>query len=101
MMYKKKMKAGGVTAGQMGLAKAIKKKMTASQKGQLNQAKMGMESKPLLKMAKMGMSVDMVEPMMTRMDQAAYGLEKMMKGGMPKRGMRTKTHMKNKKKSSK
>ena len=45
-MYKKKMKAGGVSSKQMNMLKTMAKNATAAQKKQLAEAKKGLEKKP-------------------------------------------------------
>ena len=115
MAMKKKMKKGGMPMTMKDGKKVPAFAADGKGPNDLGKAKMGSEMKPLMQMAKMGKSVDMAEPMMIRMDQAAYGMEKMMEGGMKKmkRGGRVATNkatkhmrkkkgmMKSKKKSSK
>jgi len=101
---KMKMKKGGVSSKQMDMLKTMAKKATAAQKMQLAKAKKGLSvknvNKPadklLLKTAAMGIEMDMVEARMGKsMDYMMKG--GMMKGKMPKRGMRAAGAMKRKK----
>ena len=98
---KMKMKKGGMKGAQ-ALANKLKAMGIEAKKdgGMTNKP----VSKPLVEMMKGGMSPDMSMPLETRMNMMAYGgpmkeMKKggMMKGKMPKRGMRAAGAMKRKK----